>query len=58
MLGPSSVEGPFCIFSYMDKQITWTVAAISEFAKAKALSVKQGMEDRFNDEPHLQFKNF
>ena len=25
----------------MDKQITWTVAAISEFAKAKALSVKQ-----------------
>ena len=31
----------FCIFLYMDKQITWTVAAISEFAKAKALSVKQ-----------------
>ena len=25
----------------MEKQITWTVAAISEFAKAKALSVKQ-----------------
>lgn len=23
------------------KQITWTIAAISEFAKAKALSVKQ-----------------
>lgn len=25
----------------MEKQITWTIAAISEFAKAKALSVKQ-----------------
>ena len=25
----------------MDKQISWTIAAISEFAKAKALSVKQ-----------------
>ena len=25
----------------MEKQIIWTVAAISEFAKAKALSVKQ-----------------
>ena len=25
----------------MEKQITWTVAAISEFAKAKALSAKQ-----------------
>ena len=31
----------FYIFLYMEKQITWTVAAISEFAKAKALSVKQ-----------------
>ena len=31
----------FCIFLDMEKQITWTVAAISEFAKAKALSVKQ-----------------
>ena len=31
----------FCIFSCMDKQITWTVAAISEFAKVKALSIKQ-----------------
>jgi GTPase SAR1 family protein len=27
--------------SYIEKQITWTIAAISEFAKAKALSVKQ-----------------
>lgn len=25
----------------MEKQVTWMVAAISEFAKAKALSVKQ-----------------
>lgn len=25
----------------MEKQITWTIAAISEFAKAKALSAKQ-----------------
>lgn len=25
----------------MEKQVSWTVAAISEFAKAKALSVKQ-----------------
>ena len=31
----------FYIFLYMEKQITWTVAAISEFAKAKALSIKQ-----------------
>ena len=31
----------FCIFLDMEKQITWTVAAISEFAKAKALSAKQ-----------------
>jgi hypothetical protein len=31
----------FYIFLYMEKRITWTVAAISEFAKAKALSVKQ-----------------
>lgn len=31
----------FIIFLNMDKQISWTVAAISEFAKAKALSVKQ-----------------
>ena len=31
----------FYIFLYMEKQITWTIAAISEFAKAKALSVKQ-----------------
>ena len=31
----------FVIFLDMDKQISWTVAAISEFAKAKALSVKQ-----------------
>lgn len=31
----------FYIFPYVEKQITWTVAAISEFAKAKALSVKQ-----------------
>ena len=31
----------FYIFLYRDKQITWTIAAISEFAKAKALSVKQ-----------------
>ena len=29
------------IFNYMEKQIIWTVAVISEFAKAKALSVKQ-----------------
>ena len=25
----------------MEKQIAWTIAAISEFARAKALSVKQ-----------------
>lgn len=25
----------------MEKQVFWTIAAISEFAKAKALSVKQ-----------------
>ena len=31
----------FYIFPCVEKQITWTVAAISEFAKAKALSVKQ-----------------
>lgn len=31
----------FYIFLCVEKQITWTVAAISEFAKAKALSVKQ-----------------
>ena len=31
----------FYIIIYMEKQITWTIAAISEFAKAKALSVKQ-----------------
>ena len=31
----------FYIFLYMEKQITWAIAAISEFAKAKALSVKQ-----------------
>ena len=31
----------FCIFPHMEKQITWTIAAISEFAKAKALSAKQ-----------------
>jgi len=31
----------FCIFLDMEKQIIWTVAAISEFAKAKALSAKQ-----------------
>jgi len=31
----------FYIFRYMEKQIAWTIAAISEFAKAKALSVKQ-----------------
>ena len=31
----------FCIFHYMEKQVSWTIAAISEFAKAKALSVKQ-----------------
>lgn len=33
--------GFFCIFLYMEKQVSWTIAAISEFAKAKALSVKQ-----------------
>ena len=31
----------FCIFLDMEKQIAWTVAAISEFAKAKAISEKQ-----------------
>lgn len=31
----------FYIFPCVEKQIKWTVAAISEFAKAKALSVKQ-----------------
>ena len=31
----------FYIFPYVEKQITWTIAAIGEFAKAKGLSVRQ-----------------
>ena len=31
----------FYIFPYVEKQITWTIAAIGEFAKAKELSVRQ-----------------
>lgn len=31
----------FLVFQTMEKQISWTVAAISEFAKAKKLTIKQ-----------------
>lgn len=46
----------FCIFLDMEKQITWTVAAISEFAKAKAISAKQAFNylSRFKGMDFLQ----
>jgi hypothetical protein len=59
----------FCIFLDMEKQITWTVAAISEFAKAKALSAKQAfnylslfkgldfLQDHYGAEHMLSFED-
>lgn len=46
----------FFIFPAMEKQISWTTAAISEFARAKSLTIKQAFNylSQFNGFDFLQ----